>query len=72
MGNTVGLIPQKLFIKGEKYTNNSGGLVVLCTKTTCNYSSKHFRGVVLESDEYPVGYYSKTWYTSSFVKYTQN
>lgn len=72
MFSTLEKIPQKLFIKGEKYTNNSGGLIVLCTKTTCNYSSKHFQGVVLESDEHAIGYYSKTWYTSSFVKYTQN
>jgi hypothetical protein len=65
-------IPQKIFIQGEKYTTNQEGLVVLCTETTCNYSSKHFKGVVLESEQYPIGYYSKTWRALTFEKYEQS
>ncbi len=60
------LVPQQIFIKGKKYTNQAGS-VVLCSKTTCNYSSKSFKGVVLEGREYPAGYYSK-WLTLNFVE----
>lgn len=62
------LVPQKIFLKGKKYTTNQAGLIVLCTETTCNYSRKYFKGVVLEGREYPVGYYSKTWLTLTFVE----
>jgi len=64
-------IPQKIFIKGEKYTTNQEGLVVMCTETTCNYSSTEFKGVVLESKKYPIGHYNKTWLTKTFEKYGQ-
>ena len=64
-------IPHKIFIKGEKYTTNQEGLIIMCTETTCNYSSKHFKGIVIESKKYPIGHYSKTWFTLTFVKYEQ-
>jgi len=62
-------IPQKVFIQGEKYTINQEGLVVMCTKTTCNYSSSEFKGVVLESKKYAIGHYSKSWLTKTFEKH---
>ena len=52
-------IPHKIFVKGEKYSTEEL-LVVLCTCTTCNYSSANFKGVVIESDKYPIGQYTKT------------
>ena len=63
------VIPQKIFLKGEKYTTNQEGLIVMCTKTTCNYSSKTFQGVVLESKKYPIGHTSKSWLVTTFDKY---
>jgi hypothetical protein len=63
------IIPQKILLKGESYTTNQEGLVVMCTKTTCNYSSETFQGVVLESKKYPVGHTSKGWLTANFEKY---
>lgn len=56
--------PQKLFIKGRKYKTDK--TVVLCTKTTCNYSTEHFQGVVLESKEYATGKFCKTWIMERF------
>ncbi len=56
--------PQKLFIKGRKYKSEK--TVVLCTKTTCNYSTECFQGVVVESKEYATGKFSKTWIMESF------
>jgi hypothetical protein len=61
-------IQQKVFIKGEKYTIDRERLIVLCTETTCNYSSSTFKGVVLESKEYSIGQYSKGWFTKEFKK----
>jgi len=55
---------QKLFIKGRKYKTDK--TIVLCTKTTCNYSTEHFQGVVLESKEYATGRFSKTWIMGRF------
>lgn len=55
---------QKLFIKGRKYKTDK--TVVLCTKTTCNYSTECFQGVVLESKEYATGRFSKTWIMGRF------
>ena len=55
---------QKLFIKGRKYKAEK--TVVLCTKTTCNYSTENFQGVVIESKEYAIGKFSKTWVPSVF------
>lgn len=51
---------QKLFIKGKKYKTDKT-TTVLCTKTTCNYSTECFQGVVLESKEYIKGSFSKDW-----------
>jgi hypothetical protein len=59
-------IERKVFLKGELYTNKSGNTIIMCTKTTCNYSSKEFQGVVIESKEWPKGLYDKTWNTSTF------
>lgn len=56
--------PQKLFIKGRKYKTDNN--IVLCTKTTCNYSTECFQGVVIESKEYPVGLFIKTWTIDRF------
>lgn len=56
--------PQKLFIKGRKYKTDK--TVVLCTKTTCNYSTECFQGVVVESKEYATEKFSKTWIMESF------
>jgi hypothetical protein len=56
--------PHKIFIKGRKYKTDK--TVVLCTKTTCNYSTEHFQGVVLESKEYATGRFSKTWIMERF------
>jgi len=54
----------KIFIKGKKY--QSDNTLILCTKTTCNYSTEHFQGVVLESKQYAIGKFSKTWVPSVF------
>jgi hypothetical protein len=67
--NSTGIIPHQIFIKGKKYSHGDGDLIVLCTKTTCNYSSKTFQGTVLSSKEYPIGSYSKGWLTSTFKEY---
>lgn len=56
---------QKLFIKGRKYKTDKT-TIVLCTKTTCNYSTECFQGVVVESKEYAKGSFSKDWYTDRF------
>ena len=56
--------PHKIFIKGRKYKSEK--TVVLCTKTTCNYSTENFQGVVIESKEYAIGKFSKTWVPSVF------
>ena len=56
---------QKLFIKGRKYKTDKT-TIVLCTKTTCNYSTECFQGVVVEAKEYVRGSFSKDWYTDRF------
>lgn len=56
--------PQKLSIKGRKYKTDK--TTVLCTKTTCNYSTECFQGVVLDSKEYATGKFSKTWIIDRF------
>jgi hypothetical protein len=62
--NNNNVKPHKIFIKGKKY--QSDNTLILCTKTTCNYSTEHFQGVVLESREYAIGKFSKTWRPSVF------
>lgn len=62
--NNNNVKPHKIFIKGKKY--QSDDTLVLCTKTTCNYSTECFQGVVLESREYAIGKFSKTWVPSVF------
>jgi hypothetical protein len=64
-------VPQKLFVQGKKYANSSGDLTVLCAKTTCNYSSKTFKGTVLQAKEYSIGHFSKDWLTSGFKEYKE-
>lgn len=56
--------PHKIFIKGRKYRSDK--TLVLCTKTTCNYSTECFQGVVIESKEYAIGVFNKTWVPSVF------
>lgn len=56
--------PHKIFIKGKKYKSDK--TLVLCTKTTCNYSTECFQGVVIESKEYVIGSFSKDWVPSVF------
>lgn len=56
--------PHKIFIKGKKYKSDK--TTVLCTKTTCNYSTECFQGVVVESKEYSIGSFSKDWVPSVF------
>ncbi len=56
--------PHKIFIKGRKYRSDK--TLVLCTKTTCNYSTECFQGVVIESKEYAIGSFSKDWVPSVF------
>jgi hypothetical protein len=55
---------QKLFIKGRKYGTDK--TTVMCTKTTCNFSTDYFRGVVVESKEYVKGHFSKSWHMDRF------
>lgn len=56
--------PHKIFIKGRKYRSDK--TLVLCTKTTCNYSTECFQGVVVESKEYAIGSFGKTWVPNVF------
>lgn len=56
--------PHKIFIKGKKYKSDK--TLILCTKTTCNYSTECFQGVVIESKEYAIGSFSKDWVPSVF------
>ena len=56
--------PHKIFIKGRKYKADK--TTVLCTKTTCNYSTECFQGVVVESKEYAIGSFRKDWVPSVF------
>jgi hypothetical protein len=60
------LVERQVFLKGELYKNGSGKTIVMCTETTCNYSKREFKGVVIESDSYPKGLYDKDWLTSTF------
>lgn len=63
------LVFRKTFLKGELYTTNKCGLIVMCTETTCNYTSTSFKGVVIEGDDRPTGHYQETWQTLTFVEY---
>lgn len=54
---------RKVYIKGEKYKCR---VTVICTKTTCNYSSDVFEGVDIAT-----GHYSTTWNADNFDKYTE-
>lgn len=61
------LVDRKVFLKGELYTTKHPDTIVMCTKTTCNYSSKCFSGIVIEAQEYPKGHYCKDWLTLTFI-----
>lgn len=56
--------PHKIFIKGRKYRADK--TLILCIKTTCNYSTECFQGVVVESKEYTIGSFRKDWVPSVF------
>jgi hypothetical protein len=62
------LVDRKVFLKGELYTKKHPNTIVMCTKTTCNYSSKVFSGIVIEAEEYPKGHYCKDWLTLTFIQ----
>jgi hypothetical protein len=62
------LVDRKVFLKGELYMQSNPNVIVMCTKTTCNYSSDDFSGIVIEAEDYPKGHYSKEWFTSTFIQ----
>lgn len=43
---------RKIILKGEKYTFQSG-LVVLALETTCSNTKNYFKGVVIKEDKNP-------------------
>ncbi len=51
---------RKIILKGNLYQFDD--IVVMATETTCNFTTKCFKGVVVKSNkQYPVGQYIEDW-----------
>lgn len=61
---------RKIFLKGKVYTCQN--TIVMCTETTCSYSSDIFKGIMLkETKDYPAGRTAQ-WLCESFQELTDN
>lgn len=64
-------IKRKIFLKGKVYINTQKASFILCTKTSCNYTNKYFKGVTLKSDSFAVGY-KASWLCMNFDLFEEN
>lgn len=63
-------IKRKVFLKGKVYIHSQKGSIILCTKTSCNYTNKYFKGVTLQSDSFGIGY-KASWLCMNFDLFEQ-
>lgn len=63
---------RKIFLKGKIYTCQS--TTVMCTETTCSYSSETFKGIVIKQTKQlqPSAGTNDEWLCSTFQEETDN